>query len=155
MRGYRARAYQWSRTALALAALFGSLPLVSRIVLGSWAFEGAGGIAFVCLLLGTYWHLVSRRYRTLPDPATRLEEALGLARAGQVDDAIVRLSAAIRVDPELWQAYQYRGELYLMHDSARAALADFEAAIRLAPGEPHLQNLRDRAREAIEANSGS
>ena len=106
----------------------------------------AAGIAFVCLLLGAYWRLVARRHKTLPDPATRLEEAMEAARAGEIGRAIALLSREIRLSPELWQAYQYRGELYLLRpDSAPAALADFETAIRLAPGEAHLRELRDRA----------
>jgi tetratricopeptide (TPR) repeat protein len=148
MQAYRIRARQWSRTAWTMAALFGSLPLASRLFLGSWSFEGAGGIAFLCLLLGTYWHIVARRHRTLPDPATRLEEAMEAARAGEVDRAIALLTREIRLSPELWQAYQYRGELYLLlPDCAQAALADFEAAMRLAPDEEHLRHLRDRAAE--------
>jgi tetratricopeptide (TPR) repeat protein len=132
-----------------MAALFASLPVASRLFLGEWAFEGAGGIAFVCLLLGTYWHIVARRHRTLPDPATRLEEAIESARSGQIDRAIALLSREIRLSPDLWQAYQYRGELYLQRpDSVAAAIADFETAIRLAPGEQHLRTLIDRARGA-------
>jgi hypothetical protein len=146
MKADRARAREWSRTAWALAALFASLPVANRLLFGDWAFESAAGIAFVCLLLGTYWHIVARRHRTLPDPATRLEEAIEAARAGQIDRAIQLLSCEIRLSPELWQAYQYRGELYLLRpDGTRAALSDFDIAIRLAPQEEHLRALRDRA----------
>ena len=46
----------------------------------------------------------------------------------------------------MWQAYQYRGELYLRQaDLTGAARDDFSAALRLAPGEPHLYVLRGRA----------
>jgi tetratricopeptide (TPR) repeat protein len=145
MKEYRVRARQWSRTAWTMALLFGSLPVASRVFLGSWSFEGAAGISFLCVLLGTYWHVVARRHRTLPDPATRLEEALEAAHAGEFDRAIALLTREIRLSPDLWQAYQYRGELYLLLDSARPALADFDEAIRLAPAEEHLRELRDRA----------
>jgi tetratricopeptide (TPR) repeat protein len=146
MKASRIRARQWSRTAWTMAALFASLPLASRVFLGSWSFEGAAGIAFVCLLFGTYWHVVARRYRSLPDPATRLEEAMEAARAGELDRAIALLTREIRLSPELWQAYQYRGELYLLlPDCAPAALQDFETAMRLAPEEVHLRRLRDHA----------
>jgi hypothetical protein len=146
MKPDRARARQWSRTAWALAALFASLPLASRLLLGSWAFEGAGGIAFLCFLFGAYWHILARRYRSLPDPAARLDEAIQAARSGELERAIALLTREIRLSPGLWQAYQYRGETFLLlPDGAPAALADFEAAIRLAPGEMHLIELRDRA----------
>jgi tetratricopeptide (TPR) repeat protein len=145
MKAYRVRARQWSRTAWAMALLFASLPLSSRLFLGSWSFEGAGGIAFVCLLLGTYWHFVARRHRELPDPASRLEEAMEAARAGRPDRAIALLTREIRLSPDLWQAWQYRGELHLMQEDWPAALADFEAALRLAPEEEHLRALRDHA----------
>jgi tetratricopeptide (TPR) repeat protein len=147
MKAYRVRARQWSRTAWTMAALFASLPLSSRLFLGSWSFEGAGGIAFLCLLLGIYWHIVARRHRELPDPAARLDEAMEAARAGRTDRAIALLTRELRVSPDLWQAYQYRGELYLMLGHAAEALADFEAAMRLAPEEEHLRALRDRAAE--------
>ena len=151
MKAYRARARQWSRTAFTLAALFGSLPLASRVFLGSWAFQEAGGIAFVCLLLGAYWHVVAQRHRVLHDPATRLEEAMEAARAGELDRAIALLTREIRLSPGLWQAHQYRGELYLIINCNEAALADFDAAIRLAPEETHLRELRDRASGLTEA----
>jgi Flp pilus assembly protein TadD len=45
----------------------------------------------------------------------------------------------------LWQAYQYRGELYLQQGGQTdAARQDFSEAIRLAPTEPHLYLLRGR-----------
>ncbi len=52
------------------------------------------------------------------------------------------LTETIRLSPQLWQAYQYRGELYLRQSNLQAALDDFSAAIRLAPREPHLYLLR-------------
>jgi tetratricopeptide (TPR) repeat protein len=151
MKAYRVRARQWSRTAFGLAALFASLPLASRVFLGSWSFEEAGGVAFVCLLLGIYWHVVARRHKVLHDPATRLEQAMEAARAGEIDRAIALLTREIRLSPDLWQAHQYRGELYLAIDCTAAALADFEAAIVLAPDEAHLRELRDRAAGLSEA----
>jgi tetratricopeptide (TPR) repeat protein len=145
MKAYRLRARQWSRTAWIMAALFASLPLSSRVFLGSWSFEGAAGLAFLCLLAGTYWHIVARRHRELPDPAARLDAAMEAARAGRSARALELLTREIRVSPDLWQAYQYRGELYLMLGRSAEALADFDTAIRLAPEEGHLRALRDRA----------
>jgi tetratricopeptide (TPR) repeat protein len=151
MKAYRVRARQWSRTAFTLAALFASLPVASRVFLGSWSFEEAGGIAFLCLLLGAYWHVVAQRHKVLHDPATRLEEAMEAARAGELERAIALLTREIRLSPDLWQAHQYRGELYLMIDCAGAALTDFDAAIALAPEETHLRELRARAAGLSEA----
>jgi tetratricopeptide (TPR) repeat protein len=134
------RAGQWARTAWALALLFGSLPLASKLFLGGWSFEGAAEIACLCGALGVYLQVrAGRRLRALPDSAALLDEAIQLASSGEVDRAIAVLTQAIRLDPRLWQAYQYRGELRLRDpESVDDALQDFTEAIQLAPQEPHL-----------------
>ena len=143
---YPTRARQWSRTAWALAILFGSLPLVSRVLLGVWEFDGAVGMAGLCLLAGAYFHLIGRRRRAaVPDSATLLNEAIGLASTGRTAEAAVLLTAAIRLSPRLWQAFQYRGGLCLRGGEFSSAIEDFTDAIRLAPGEPHLYQLRAEA----------
>jgi cytochrome c-type biogenesis protein CcmH/NrfG len=140
------RAKQLSRTAWALAILFGSLPLVSRVLLGVWTFEGAAGIAILLVMLGAYFHFRGWRHlRTIPDYATLLDRANRKAREGTNEAAIALLTKAIRLNPRLWQAFQYRGELYLWLQNSTAALADFAEAIRLAPKEPHLFMLRAEA----------
>src|SRR5438477_528691 len=63
----RSRTRQWSRTAFALAALFASFPLVARVLLGVWTFEGATGIAGMWLAIGVYLHIRSRRVKPAPD----------------------------------------------------------------------------------------
>src|ERR1039458_8898589 len=109
-----------------MAVVFGSLPLASRIFLGGWGFDGAAEIGCVCLLVGAYFHIVSRRFPAVPDPATILERAGERASSGRSDQAIALLTAGIRLSPQLWQAFQYRGELYLRQDGqADAALQDF------------------------------
>jgi Flp pilus assembly protein TadD len=128
-----------------MAVVFGSLPLASRIFLGSWEFDGAAGIGCLCLLVGAYFHIVSRRFPAVPDPATILERAGQRASEGRSDRAIALLTEGIRLSPQLWQAFQYRGELYLRQGNQEAALRDFSEAIRLAPGEPHLYVLRGNA----------
>ncbi len=131
-----ARAAQWSRTAFALAALFGSLPVASRLFLGTWSFAEAGGIAVLCAMAGVYLYLASRRFRSLPDPASMMAEANELALAGDRRQAIDKLTEAIRLSPRLWQAYRYRGQLYLLEEGeTERALADFDQARRLAPKE--------------------
>jgi Flp pilus assembly protein TadD len=72
-----------------------------------------------------------------------LEQAGQRASAGQSDEAIALLTEEIRLSPQVWQAFQYRGELYLRQGGkVDAALQDFSEAIRLAPREPHLYLLR-------------
>jgi tetratricopeptide (TPR) repeat protein len=147
---YRARARQWSRTAFAMAAVFGSLPLASRIFLGGWGFDGSGEIGCLCLMAGVYFHIVSRRFPAVPDPASILERAGERASAGRSDQAIALLTEGIRLSPQLWQAYQYRGELYLQQgDQLDSAVRDFSEAIRLAPEEPHLYVLRGRVHSLL------
>jgi tetratricopeptide (TPR) repeat protein len=140
----RSRWQQWSRTAFALAALFASFPIVGRIVLGEWAFPGAGGIAGLWLAAGSYLHVRSRRMKTAPDPAAMLDEAIRLASIGDTPRAGPLLDRAIRENPWFWQAYQCRGEIrFTLGDTAGAA-ADLDEALRLAPGEPHLRELREQ-----------
>src|SRR5260370_40052509 len=93
---YRLRARQWSRTAFAMAAVFGSLPLASRIFLGGWGFDGAMEIGCLCLMAGIYFHIVSRRFPAVPDPATILERAGRRAAAGRSDPAIALPTGTIR-----------------------------------------------------------
>ena len=141
-RTYRSRAREWSRTAFAMAVVFGSLPLAGKLFLGSWDFDGAAEIGCLCLIAGAYFHVVSRRFPAVPDPATILERAGERAAAGRADQAIALLTEGVRLSPQLWQAFQYRGELYLQGEQLEAAIQDFSEAIRLAPREPHLYLLR-------------
>lgn len=141
------RARQWCRAALALAFLFASLPLASKLLLGDWEFDGAQAIAGLCLLAAAYLYLAGREsLPPVPDAAAILNEAIGLAAAGDTGQAIALLNEALRLNPRLWQAWQYRGEIRLLApDAAGSALRDFTEAIRLAPDEPHLYVLRSRA----------
>ena len=149
-RGNMPRARQWSRIAWVMAALFASMPAASRLFLGVWGFDGAAEIACLCLILGTYLHIAGRRAaRAMPDPASMLDQAIQLASSGQVDEAIALLTETIRLSPHLWQAFQYRGELYLHQQSLDAALRDLDEAIRLAPEEPHLYLLRGQAQSLL------
>jgi len=142
----RSKARQWSHAAWAIAAVFGSLPIAGRILLGNWGFEEAWEFACALLVVGAYFHLLGRRaQRAMPDPAIVMDRAIRLASEGRVDDAIALLTKTIRLNPRLWQALQYRGELYLMQDRADSALRDFDAAILLAGDEKHLYLLREKA----------
>ncbi len=138
------RALRWCRAALALAFLFASLPLTGRLFLGSWRFDGALGMACLCLAAAAYLYLVGRQRRPpIPDSAAILAEAIRLAASGEIGRGLALLDEALRLSPRLWQARQYRGQLRLGEpDAAESALQDFTEAIRLAPNEPHLYILR-------------
>jgi tetratricopeptide (TPR) repeat protein len=141
----RARWLQWSRTAFALAALFASFPITARLVLGEWAFEGAGGIAGLWLAGGVYCVIRGRRLRPSPDPAAMLEEAIRLLSVGDTSRALRVLNRTVAENPWFWQAFQYRAQIRLHGGEFDAAIADLDEAIRLAPDEPHLLELRDEA----------
>lgn len=133
--------------ALALALLFASLPVVGRLFLGSWGFPDATLLACLCFLLAAYLYIRGRRsYRAAPDAASQLDGAIQLAASGQTERAIALLTEAIRLNPRLWQALQYRGELYHQLGSIDAAIRDFDQAIALAPGESHIRVLRGYAK---------
>jgi tetratricopeptide (TPR) repeat protein len=133
-----------------MAFLFASMPAAGKLFLGVWGFDGAAEIACLCLLLGVYFHIAGRRSGPpVPDPATMLDQAIQLASSGQIDAAIALLTKTIRLSPQLWQAFQYRGELYLRQQSFDAALQDLNEAIRLAPEEPHLHTLRGQAQSLL------
>jgi tetratricopeptide (TPR) repeat protein len=142
---------QWSKAAWGLALVFGSLPLVGRVVLGDWEFVGAGEIAVLLAGLGIYLHIRSRRYHSKPDLAVLLEQAGKLAADGRTDRAIALLTKTARQSPRLWQAYQYRGELRLRIGEFELAAQDFAQAIRMAPDEPHLHVLLEQAEKTLDA----
>jgi tetratricopeptide (TPR) repeat protein len=147
----QARARQWSRTAWAMAVLFASLPVACRIFVGAWGFEGAFEVAGLCVVLGFYFHILGRRsLPAVPDDATLLDGAIRLAIEGRTGEGIRLLTEAIHLSPRLWQAFQYRGELYLLHpETLEAALHDFNEAIRLSPMESHLYVLREHAHRLL------
>jgi tetratricopeptide (TPR) repeat protein len=138
------RARRWRRAAVALALLFASLPLASRLILGGWGFEDAPGFACLCLGVAAYLGFAGRKPRMpIPDSATFLDEAIRVAASGATDRALAILDEALRLSPRLWQARQYRGQMRLVEPgAAESALREFTEAIRLAPDEPHLYLLR-------------
>lgn len=138
------QARRWCRAALALAFLFASLPIAAKLFLGSWTFDGAAGIACLCLVAAVYLYFVGRERRPpIPDSAVILDEAVRLAADGEIDRGIALLDEVLQLSPRLWQARQYRGQMRLAEpDAAESALKDFTEAIRLAPDEPHLYILR-------------
>jgi tetratricopeptide (TPR) repeat protein len=138
----RARARQWSRTAFALAALFASFPIAGRLLLGEWAFDGATGIACLWLAAGAYLHIRATRVHTLADPAALVDDAMQLARLGDIRRAFRVLDRAIAENPRFWQALQCRAEVRLHLGDTGAAVVDLDRAIGIAPEEAHLRELR-------------
>ena len=138
------RARQWCRASLALALVFGSLPLAGKLILGSWGFDDAPGIACLFLVAAAYLYIVGRvRRPPIPDSATILGEAIRVAASGDTERGIALLNRAVRLSPRLWQAREYRGQMRLGESAAaESALQDFTDAIALAPAEPHLYILR-------------
>jgi len=142
----RQRTRQWSRAAWALAALFASLPVSSRLFLGVWGFDTAAEVAFLFVVLGSYLHILSRRTSGfVPDPAEMLQQALQTAGTGDLDEAGRILTEAIRLSPRFWQAYQIRGGIALSRNLPKEALQDFNQAIAIEPNDPHLYMLRANA----------
>ena len=139
-----ARARQWRRAALALALIFASLPVAGKLFLGSWRFDGALDIAGLCVLAAAYLYFVGRDRRPqTPDSAAILDKALQAAGRGATGRGLALLDTALRLDPGLWQAWEYRGQIHLGEPGGvESALEDFTEAIRLAPDEPHLYILR-------------
>ncbi len=138
------RARQWCRAALALAILFASLPLASKVFVGSWGFDDATAIACLFLAAAAYLYFAGRESSPpIPDSASILDEAIRLAASGEIDRGIALFDEALRLSPHLWQAREYRGQMHLGEaNAAESALQDFTEAIRLAPDEPHLYILR-------------
>ena len=151
------RARRWCRAALALALLFGTLPLTAKLFLGSWTFDGAVGIACLCLLAAAYLYYVGREPRPpVPDSAMILDEAIRLVASGDTDGGIALLNRALQLSPRLWQAREYRGQVHLGEPgAAESALKDFTEAIRLAPDEPHLYILRSHVFSALGDDSSA
>lgn len=148
------QARQWSRTAWALALLFATLPIASKLFVGVWGFSGAAELALLCALLGTYFHFTARRNVALRDASAMLDKALLLARSGETERSIDLLTKTIRFNPRLWQAYQYRAELHLVRGEPQKAIEDLTIAIRLAPEEEQLQGLLERAERLVSDKSG-
>ena len=140
---------QWSAAALALGLLFASLPLTAKVITGYWQFEDAGALAALCFATAGYLYIRTRRFIPAPDSAVLLGETMRWAERGRVRKAIRILTRATRMSPYFWQAYEYRGKLYLVRHKFSAALHDFEEAVTLAPHEPHLDQLRAEAQRLM------
>jgi tetratricopeptide (TPR) repeat protein len=141
---------RWTRTVVAVGALFATMPMASRIFLGVWGFHEAAVISTICFIAGIYLYARNLGRRLwIPDSASMLDRARRLGAAGKVPKAISVLTQAIRLNPLLWQAYEYRGYLRLAQSEHAEALKDFSEAIRMAPRERHLYVLRAQIYSAL------
>ena len=138
--------------ATAIGALFASLPVASRLLLGVWGFPEATGISIICFTVAIYLYARSWGRRGIPDGAAMLDRAQRLVSSGKTPKAISILTQTIRLNPNLWQAYEYRGRLRIGEGNYFEALQDLGEAIRLAPRERHLYFLRAQVYDNIGQN---
>jgi tetratricopeptide (TPR) repeat protein len=143
---------KWSRTAVAIGALFASLPLAGRLLFGVWGFPQAVGISVISFTVAVYLYARSVGRLGIPDAAVMLDRAQQLVSSGRVPKAISVLTQTIRLNPNLWQAYEYRGRLRVREGDYFAALEDLSEAIRLAPQERHLYFLRAQVYDNVGQN---
>src|ERR1035441_1001287 len=81
------------------AFLFASLPLAGKLFPGGWGFDGAPGIACLCLVAAAYLYFAGRERRPpIPDSAAILDEAIRLAALGETgpDATKEKLQAEIK-----------------------------------------------------------
>ncbi len=152
MAAYREEFRKWSRTAFAIGALFASLPVAGRLILGVWGFPQAAGISVISFTVAIYLYTRSLERLRIPDGAVMLDRAYRLASSGRVAKAIAVLTQTIRLNSSLWQAYEYRGRLRVREGDYLEALEDFSEAIRLAPQERHLYFLRAQVYDNLGQN---
>lgn len=84
-------------------------------------------------------------------------ETLGreLTQAGQLSEAIVELTEAIKLSPDLARAYNARGYAYLRSHDYPHALADLNEAIRLNPTYRNAYANRAVAKKALGDAAGA
>lgn len=83
--------------------------------------------------------LVTEAIQAKPtNPKTYLFRGILLAQSEQREAAILDYSHATRIDPNLGQAYNLRGQEYFKLARIKESLQDFDQAIKLSPGlEPY------------------
>jgi len=72
-----------------------------------------------------------------------------LAQKGDLGGALESLNEAIRMNPYDSNAMVYRGNVHMLRNDPAAALADYELALRLAPGDPAAAKGRQAALAAL------
>jgi Flp pilus assembly protein TadD len=126
--------------------------VASRLLLGIWGFPQAAGISIISFIVAIYLYARSLGRLRIPDGAVMLDRAQRLASSGKVAKAIAVLTQTIRLNPNLWQAYEYRGRLRVREGDYLEAIEDLSEAIRLAPQERHLYLLRAQVYDDLGQN---
>ncbi len=72
-----------------------------------------------------------------------------LARKGDLDGALAALNEAVQIAPDNADALVYRGNVRLLRNEPAEALADYEAALRLQPGDSAALKGRQSALRAL------
>jgi len=75
-------------------------------------------------------------------------QAVAQLQASQIDQALEALNQAIELDPERWNYWSVRAQVYLAQKQLALALADLDHAIQLAPDEATPYALRAQVRQA-------
>jgi Tfp pilus assembly protein PilF len=65
--------------------------------------------------------------------------------AERYDEAVTHFTEAIRLSPDIDEAYYFRGLIYYVKEQYDSAIADFNQAIRIAPNEADYYNIRGSA----------
>jgi hypothetical protein len=98
-----------------LGLLFDGTPLVSRLFLGSWGFDGPSAMAGLCLVTAAYLYCAGRESRPpIPDSAATLDEAVGLAASGDAGQGTALLNEAIRLAPDEPDLYMIRSHAFTL-----------------------------------------
>jgi S1-C subfamily serine protease len=83
--------------------------------------------------------------KVLPSAQSRFQKGTDLLKAGELDQAIVELTAAIALDPKNASAYYNRGIAYRKKGELDKAISDYNKAIELDPKYAWAYNNRGNA----------
>lgn len=89
-----------------------------------------------------------------PDPSRLVDEAAELYAVGHLDDAAAACRAALDLDSELVPARALLGMIEEDRGNHAAALAEYEAVIRLAPERTAEREKADRMRALVRSEAG-
>jgi tetratricopeptide (TPR) repeat protein len=104
---------------------------------------------------GTEQQAEEIRSLAVSDAGTFHAQGRGLIQQGQFEEAIDRLSEAIRLDPTLARAYNARGYARIRLKRFQEAIAEFDEAIKLDPKYANAYHNRGSAKRAAGDKVGS
>jgi tetratricopeptide (TPR) repeat protein len=91
------------------------------------------GLLLGILGLAGAWQVYSY-IGSAPERAAReMDAGMKLMHPGTYDEAIVKFTAALEIEPNSWNAYQQRGLANMNVNRPDAALADLQTALQLKP----------------------